>query len=210
MNMNHQNYTIMNKTTRKLIVVLLIFASQAANAQIKFGVKAGMNIVDMKLKKEVVKADNRNGFYVGPTVKYTLPVLGLGVDASALYDRRSVKITEKNTGEDKSITQQTIDIPINVRYSIGLGSMANAFIYAGPQYSFNVGKKNEYLGEKSEEHKWRWKDATKSANVGVGVTLIDHIQVNANYNFQFDKSGNDLYGIKGKTNAWQIGAAYFF
>lgn len=209
MNMNHQNYTIMNKTTRKLIVVLLIFASQAANAQIKFGVKAGMNIVDMKFKKEVVKADNRTGFYVGPTVKYTLPVLGLGVDASALYDRRSVKLSAEGTGTEETFTRQTIDIPINVRYTIGLGSMANVFIYAGPQYSFNVGKKDEYYGAQ----KWRWKDATKSANVGVGATIIDHIQVNANYNFQFDKSAKfyGADGIKdGKTNAWQIGVAYFF
>ena len=199
----------MNKTTRQLFIVLLVLFSQAANAQIKFGAKAGVNVIDMKLKSEVVKADNRAGFFVGPTVKYTLPVFGLGIDASALYNRRNVKITDTTTNTEETANLQTVDIPINVRYSIGLGSMASAFIYAGPQYSFNVGKKNEKFGVSE----WKWKDATKSANVGLGVTLIDHIQISANYNFQFDKSAK-YYGLDGikdaKSNAWQIGAAYFF
>ncbi len=200
----------MNKTTRQLLIVLLVLFSQAVNAQIKFGAKAGLNVIDMKFKSDVVKADNRAGFFVGPTVKYTLPVLGLGVDASALYNRRNVKITDTDSHAEKSTNLQTIDIPINVRYSIGLGSLASAFIFAGPQYSFNVGKKNEAFNDNEESHRWKWKDATKSANVGLGVTLIDHIQISANYNFQFDKSAK-YYGIKdGKANSWQIGAAYFF
>lgn len=192
----------MTKVTRQLLLVLFILAAQTASAQFKFGVRAGLNVTHMKLNSSAVKADNQAGFFVGPTVKFSLPIVGLGVDASALYDNRKVKLTDQTTNIETETTQQTIDVPINVRYTLGLSSLVSAFIYAGPQFSYNVGSKHKA--------DWEWKDATKSANVGVGVTVIDHVQLNVNYNFPFEKSLTSAIKGAGKDHTWQIGAAYFF
>ena len=110
-----------------------------AQAQLKFGVKAGLNVSKASLDKGVLSADNRTGFFVGPMAEFTLPVIGLGVDAALLYDNKSVKVGAE--GESASSTLHYIDIPINVKYTIGLGSLASVYGATGPQFSYNIGNK---------------------------------------------------------------------
>ena len=71
--------------TLTLLAAGLLFAAPA-NAQVKFGLKGGLNVTDMHLSSEVFDKSNQAGWYIGPTVKISLPVTGLGVDVSALYD----------------------------------------------------------------------------------------------------------------------------
>ena len=70
----------------------MLLAATSAQAQIKFGLKGGLNVTDMSLSRKVFDADNQAGFFIGPTVKFTLPVMGLGIDAAALYDQRQAKV----------------------------------------------------------------------------------------------------------------------
>ena len=74
------------------LVVLLATMTVAAQAQVKFGVKGGLNLTSMKLSKDVVDKSNQAGFFIGPTINFILPVVGLGIDASALYDQRSAEM----------------------------------------------------------------------------------------------------------------------
>ena len=195
------------------LVVLLATITVAAQAQVKFGVKGGLNITSMKLDKSVADKSNQAGFFIGPTVKFTLPVVGLGIDAAALYDQRSAKVL------DETLKQQSIQIPINLRYGIGLGSTASVYIFAGPQFGFAIGDKVTELANDAAD--WRLKDSNLSANVGLGLMLLNHVQVSANYNIALGTTGevdvnnaintawNTAIG-KAKANAWQISLAYFF
>lgn len=196
----------MKKIAAIVLFVAALFVATPSQAQIKLGLKGGLNVTDMSFSKDVADVSNRTGFFIGPTVKFTLPVLGLGVDAAALYDQREAKVK----GADEKIKQQAINIPINLRYSIGLGSLASVYLAAGPQFGFNVGDKS------IKEIDWKWKDSNFSVNVGAGVSVIKHIEVGANYNIVCGKSGEVtvLDGakslIRGRSNAWQIYAAYYF
>lgn len=197
----------MKKVYMLLLVLALVFVSEA-KAQISFGVKGGLNVTDMSLSNDVFKSSNRTGFYIGPTVKFTLPVVGLGIDASALYDHRSAKVDAPEGGSE-TFKQQQIAIPINLRYGFGLGDLASLFIFAGPQFGFNVG------GD-IDEINWEWKKSNFSVNVGLGLMLVDHLQVNANYNIACGKTGEVKVAdavseaFDGKFNSWQIGLAYYF
>ena len=195
------------------LVVLLTTITVAAQAQVKFGVKGGLNITSMKLDKSVADKSNQAGFFIGPTVKFTLPVVGLGIDAAALYDQRSAKVL------DETLKQQSIQIPINLRYGIGLGSTASVYIFAGPQFGFAIGDKVTELANDAAD--WRLKDSNLSANVGLGLMLLNHLQISANYNIALGTTGevdvnnaintawNTAIG-KAKANAWQLSVAYFF
>ena len=195
------------------LVVLLATMTVAVQAQVKFGVKGGLNITSMKLDKSVADKSNQAGFFIGPTVKFTLPVVGLGIDAAALYDQRSAKVL------DETLKQQSIQIPINLRYGIGLGSTASFYIFAGPQFGFAIGDKVTELANDAAD--WRLKDSNLSANVGLGLMLLNHLQVSANYNIALGTTGevdvnnaintawNTAIG-KAKANAWQLSVAYFF
>lgn len=208
--------------TAAIVAVSMLFAASSAQAQVKFGLKGGLNVTNMSLNSEVFDADNQTGFFIGPTVKFTLPIVGLGIDASALYDQRDAKVKVEDDGEsvESKIKNQSINIPINLRYGVGLGSTASLFLFAGPQFGFNVGDKNQSLFKDAAQ--WRLKSSTFSVNVGLGAMLLSHLQISANYNIACGKTGEttvsealgttaqEVFKKRGRANAWQIGLAYYF
>lgn len=208
--------------TAAIVAATMLFSTSSAQAQVKFGLKGGLNVTNMSLNSEVFDADNQTGFFIGPTVKFTLPIVGLGIDASALYDQRDAKITVEDNGAsvESKIKNPSINIPINLRYGVGLGSTASVYLFAGPQFGFNVGDKNQSIFKDMGE--WRLKSSTFSVNVGLGAMLLSHLQISANYNIACGKTGETTVSSalgelaqsaakkRGRANAWQIGLAYYF
>lgn len=202
-----------------LAMIVTMTAANNASAQIKFGLKGGVNVTDMSLNSSVFDASNRTGFFVGPTIKVQLPLVGLGIDASALYDQREAKIKVGNTTTKETLRSQAINVPINLRYGWGLSSMANIFLFAGPQFGFNVGDKDQKITESST---WSVKNSNFSLNFGAGVTLLSHLQLTANYNVVCGKTSdatitegleqltNKNKEVRSRANAWQIALAYYF
>lgn len=196
-----------------LIVMAVAFAAPS-QAQVKFGAMAGLNMTNMSFTEsgasEAVKS--RTGFFIGPTVKFTVPIVGLSVDGAALYDQREAK------SGDETIKAQSIQVPINVRYGFGLSSMLNIFAFAGPQFGFNIGDKTKEL--QKDVANWTLKSSNLSANIGIGATVAGHLQVKLNYNIALGKTGEvEVWDATkaawdtvngGKANAWQVSAAYFF
>lgn len=205
--------------TAAIVAVSMLFAASSAQAQVKFGLKGGLNVTNMSLNSEVFDADNQTGFFIGPTVKFTLPIVGLGIDASALYDQRDAKVKVEGEGEsvESKIKNQSINIPINLRYGVGLGSTASLFLFAGPQFGFNVGDKDQKITESST---WSVKNSNFSLNFGAGVTLLSHLQLTANYNVVCGKTSDATITegleqltnkeVRSRANAWQIALAYYF
>ncbi len=200
----------MKKLFTVMVVACMAFA-MPSQAQTKFGLKGGLNLTSLTSDKSTDGISNQAGFFVGPTVKFTLPVVGLSIDGSALYDQRNAKIK----GTDQTIKAQSIQIPINVRYGIGLSSVVNVFAFAGPQFGFNVGDKSKLLDQIGT---WSLKSSNISGNVGIGATVFSKLQITANYNFQLSKTGEVEYinadGTTGtgkmKFNSWQLGLGYYF
>ena len=198
---------------RKLFTLAVVIAATLvaipAQAQFKFGLKGGLNITDMSFSSDVFESSNRAGFFIGPTVKFTLPIVGLGVDASALYDQRQAKLK----GSDKSMKQHAINIPINLRYNFGFSSLAGLYIATGPQYNWYLGSRNLTWDGESYGSLER---STFSWNVGAGVILLSHLQLGFTYNIamgatgQIDNVGEAIKTFDVKNNTWQVRLAYFF
>lgn len=209
----------MNKRKTIITVLLLtvLMAASTAHAQIKFGLKGGLNVTSMSFNSDVFDASNRTGFFIGPTVKVQLPLVGLGLDASALYDQREAKVKVAGYNTETTLKSQAINVPINLRYGVGLGSVANVFLFAGPQFGFNVGDKDQRLTDKST---WSMKNSNFSINVGAGFTVLSHLQISANYNIACGKTADASVKegleqlsnkeVRTRANAWQIALAYYF
>lgn len=198
----------------KKIIAIFAFALMMvvpSQAQVDFGVRAGLNLTNMKLSGDMLSESNRAGFFVGPMVKVTVPVVGLSFDVAAVYDQRNAAINDN--GYLESAGSKAIAIPVNVRYGVGLGSIANVFAFAGPQFSFNVAKDKTFAQSARE---WKWNSSNVSINVGVGVTIAKHYEVRANYNIACGKTGELSVknatdkAFDGKYNAWQVGVGYYF
>lgn len=207
----------MKKIFTTLLVAAALMMGITAKAQVKFGVKGGVNVTSMSFNNSVFDASNRTGFFIGPTVKIQLPLVGLGIDASALYDQREAKVKVDNYTTNQTLRCQAINVPINLRYGWGLSSLANVFLFAGPQFGFNVGKKNQDLIENTT---WSVKNSNFSVNVGAGFTVLSHLQISANYNIVCGKTSDaSLQNVgeqivnkeaRSRANAWQIALAYYF
>ncbi len=191
----------MKKILSTLFVAVCCLAmAMPAQAQVKFGVKGGLNLskMDWEIANTTLSnvKENSTGFYIGPMIEATVPLIGIGVDGAVMYSQRG-------SGDLK---QQGIELPINLKYSIGLGDMAAIFIAAGPDFYFNL-KDVDIAAIKK-------KDAQVGLNLGAGVKLINHLQIGVNYQFalgnSFDLKGLTNANVKNKLNTWQISLAYMF
>ena len=194
---------------RLTMTILVMTIALAGHAQlVKFGLTAGGNINQMKLDKEVINEENFTGFFVGATIDIGLPLPGLSAEGSVLYDRRSVNVL----GEDDHIDY--IDVPLNAKYSIGLGSLGSIYGATGPQFSFNIGDDNIF------NHKYELKSSAFSWNIGAGLKILKHIQLGYRYNIPISDTAETIEikesfeevkkGVKDKSGTHHIFLTYYF
>lgn len=183
-----------------MAAVALMMAAPAQAQLIKFGVKGGMNFskLDFDAKSLGDVTDSSTGFFVGPMAEVTLPIIGLGVDGALMFAQRG-------EGDYK---QQGLEIPVNLKYTIGLGSMFGIYLAAGPDFFFNF-KEVDVTGINT-------KKAQVALNLGGGLKLLRKLQVGVNYQLPLTdsytsevlgRSDNEL-GVKMK--GWQVSLAYIF
>lgn len=186
-----------------------------SEAKLKWGLRGGLNIAQMTFDKSILSAKNQTGFFVGPTLKLDLP-LGIDLDMSALYDQREAIVVCED--KETNIKNRSIAIPLNIRKGFGLGNNFSVFVFAGPQFAFGVGNNDVHAEVANAWDSWTLKGSDFSINVGVGAMMFKHLEFKANYNIVCGKTGDVSFGTvsegilnsRARTNAWQIGLAYYF
>lgn len=197
-----------------VLVAAFLFAAPS-QAQVKFGVKAGLNLssisVDGKNLPTTLSGDNHSGFFAGVTADVTIPLAGLGADISLLYDNRVAKVDN-----DNSKTLHYIALPINVKYTFGFSSLVSVYGATGPQFAWNIGDKHWSIS--GIDKGWELNASSFSWNIGVGATFLSHVRVGYNYNIGIGETaalngwqvaGKAITG-KLKNNTHQIALTYFF
>lgn len=188
----------MKKVLSVLMMVFALMMAIPVQAQlIKFGVKGGMNFskLDTDVRSWNDAKDSSTGWFIGPMAEVTLPIVGLGVDGALMYSQRG-------KGDAK---QQGIEIPVNLKYSFGLGSMFGIYLAAGPDFFFNF-KDIDVEGLET-------KKSQVAVNLGAGLKLLRKLQIGLTYqipmgdSFEWKDAGN-VIGAKSKT--WQVSLAYIF
>lgn len=191
----------MKKITCMAIMVMALFVAVPAQAQFSWGIKGGVNMVNNDLSamkgmsgKDIANLDNYTGFFIGPKMEVRIPILGLGVEAAALYSQKGMTI-----GDGETFKQNGFQVPLSVKYGIGIGNIANVFIAAGPEFGFNMGQTSKVIndivisqdGSATGDIKAYVLDkSTLSINVGVGATLLNHLQVAVNYNIPWGRTAD--------------------
>lgn len=193
----------MKKFFSALMIAVCIGMALPAQAQLHFGVKGGLNLSKASFSKDDFKKDNFTGFFIGPMAEFSIPIVGLGVDAALLYSQRGVELA----GE--KVKQSGLDIPVNLKYTIGLGSLLGIYIAAGPDFYFDFAK-DKTIAENIRVDK---RKAQVGINLGAGVKLVKHLQLGFNYNIPLSNTAKlEVGGVSEsyKTKTWQISAAYVF
>ena len=211
------------KVFKKLVAAAIVAVacmsaapSVSAAGPIKFGVKAGISVNDLKFNEELVSSNNRTGFTGGFTAQFVAPIIGIGCDLSAMYTHRSNRISG---GEDvngnpvgsMNVNRDYIELPLNLRWEmnvIGISNIICPFLTTGPDFSFLLTKQNV-------KDAWNQKKFDVAWNFGFGVQLVKKVQLAASYGIGLTKSasGEDsLYGsgLSSKNRFWTVTAAYMF
>lgn len=214
----------MKKWITLFTVTVCLAMAMPAKAQIKFGVKGGLNLASASLSDAwdaKGNADNYTGFFIGPMVDITIPIIGLGVDGALMYSQKGTKISFDGLGST-TFKQQGIEIPVNLKYSIGLGSSASIYFAAGPSFYFNM-KSDDDFTFNSVAGSLDYDKSEVSLNLGAGVKLLRHLQLGVNYNMGLTDSAkakidssksSDMWdainGESYKSKMWQVSVAYLF
>ncbi len=203
------------KTIKTLLLAIVMVAGMSlpAAAQFHFGPRVGITVNQLHLDNKIFESENRTGFTGGFMAEFTVPIIGIGVDASVMYVRREGVNKYVDDGETivGKNNRDYIGIPINLKWKIGIpavGHIVTPFLTTGPEFDFLCSKQTiEDMKRKKCDVSW---------NFGVGVELLKHLQVAANYGFginsavKYVDAGIDATDIKGKDRFWTITAAYLF
>lgn len=186
---------------KKALVVcsLALLSFIPASAQFSWGLRGGLNLVNNDIsaisKESALDKDSYTGFFFGPMAEIQIPIIGLGIDASLLYSQKGLELANGSDMKDQSLS-----IPVSLKYTFGLGNILGIFGQVGPQFDYKIGDLDKTIelartdgsGKDVQEFlldKYAW-----SINIGAGVKLINHIQAAVNYNIPLSQEGTyNLY-----------------
>lgn len=204
----------MRKTILTTLLVAGLTMATTVHAQVlKMGIKGGVNYTHVEFSNDKVAHKDRSGFFVGPTLKLSLPLLPLGFDISALYDEREFEAGDEH--DPLKVKLKQVAVPVNLRLTLGSSKSLALYLFGGPQFGFNI---NDNDPLKDQMQTWKYEDSNFSVNVGAGLLLLNSVQVSFNYNIDCGKSGemtvNEAYETakvhESKLNAWQLAATIYF
>jgi len=191
----------------KKILMTVAFAALAiagANAQTKFGVRAGLNLADLAIKSEDAKVESkiRPAFYVGGLAEFAFNDVVL-MDAGLTYSNQGTKAKEG----DGALRQHALNLPVWFKYDFA-GFRPKAGLYAGYILSQQLKTGNEITTVDKDDY--------NHFDYGIGLGAEYNLPNNglffeASYNWglaNLDKNGD----AKNYTNnrVIQVGVGYKF
>ena len=219
----------MKKIILSLVLLVSFVGAQTASAfSFDWGVTGGYNLTKLKIDKQskFFDTNGNSGWFLGVKANVGL-IGGFGLDGALLYNQMKYSTTA-DFGLDAvtiSETSRSFAIPINLKYSIGLGKMANVYVTTGPQFDFSMGDKNDEDNTTAIVSSFEQENMTTSWNVGAGVKLFKHLDLGLSYNFGLSKAAKQTLDLVGgttvgvtlpyefnnvKANTFKIQATYYF
>lgn len=202
-----------------MLIVLLSMLSLPAFSQVKFGVKADVGLNKPFFETEnVFEVENLTSYSIGPTLEMMFPfaVADFGIEASLLYNdnRMTVSNLTGETRRSSDVSNRYLNLPVNAKAKFGLGMLPlKLFATAGPYAGYLISGDKIDFDDINRDIKA--KEFQAGANVGVGVELLNMLQVGVNYsvkltdNYALDDP-NWRDPLNGKTQTWSITGAIYF
>ncbi len=176
-----------------VLIFILNFNALKAQSLNKFGVKAGVNSVDIrdKLSDNGVVHINKTGFYLGVFMEFIRSV-NFSIQPEVYYSANNNKVDE-NVG--------LLHIPVLLKYKLG----NRLELYAGPESQFLLSVEGQDISKDKN-----YKKFILSASAGVGFLVSDEFSIDARYNMAISNYMDFGYRTNKKLNFIQVGLAYKF
>lgn len=176
-----------------LVIIVFNFNLISAQSLTIFGVKAGVNLVDIrdKLSDGAITHVNKTGFYLGAFMEFRRSV-NFSIQPEISYSANKNKI-------DENIC--LLHIPVLFKYKIG-----NRFeIYGGPESQFLLSVRGIDISKNKN-----YKKFILAGSAGAGFLITDQITIEARYNLAISNYRDMGYHQNQNLNFIQVGLAYKF
>jgi hypothetical protein len=167
---------------KKLFALLLgvLIISTSSFAQVRFGVKGGLNFTNMSNISSNVNETwkNQTGYQLGVALQLKIPVVGLAIQPELLY---STVETSDPANPSNSIKLDYATLPVNFELGIDM-LIFRPFVIAAPYISYAIQK-----GARLEDQPW---DDINRFDYGIGIGAgIDlwKLQIMGKYNWGLGK-----------------------
>ena len=190
-----------------IAAVIAVTAALPATAQVRLGVRGGVTLNKMHFDRDIINSDNRAGYSAGLVLDLNIPVVGLGLEASAMYTHRDNHLFD----DTHFYKRHYIEIPVYARYRLSLPvveKIVAPYVFTGPNFSILFKDETPTNIENSK--------TCMSWDIGGGVDLFKHLRLSATYGIGMSKAmeyiDRDYTGetVQGKDKHWTISAAYMF
>ncbi|GEP95241.1 porin family protein [Chitinophaga cymbidii] len=182
-----------------VLSLLAVGVSAAAMAQVRVGIKGGLNVANITTTNSGAVDDSRSlsSFHIGAIADLPLSEI-LSIQPGVFYTGKGSKLERGDEGSTTYFRSETnpryIEIPVNFVGKIPVGGETKVFLGIGPYAAFGVGGQNKYtfsnpvLGEVKGEDNIKWDDDTP----------FNDDDPNQGYDKykRFDYGGNILAGVE--------------
>jgi len=119
-----------------LVIAFLLVGTYAAQAQLKLGLKGGLNLPSMNAQGGAIDLDSKTGWHGGAMVEIKLPIIGIQGDF--LYSESSFEVPNVD-----KLKVATFEIPVVAKLYL----FKILTIQAGPQFNFVMSADSDLVGD---------------------------------------------------------------
>lgn len=188
-----------------LLVAFVVLVAANTNAQLKLGIKAGLNVANMEFTG-ATDVKSLTGFHGGLILDASLGPIAL--QPGVLFSQKGLK---QSSGDGK-FALNYIDIPVNVMYKIGLPGI-KILLMAGPELSYGLSAKMSGGGSPTTTFEFgSGTDQLKRIDIGAGFgagVQVSKIQATMNYTLGLTNLSN-VSGETIKNKVFSVSLAFLF
>ena len=181
---------------KKIILVIMIMACYTSqiSAQLKFGVKGGVNYTNFKVKDAQFSTSNSTSWQIGALMQTKVPILGMGVQPELLYTVYKADVNGRSNGI------HYLQVPVNVFQSFNL-LVVRPYLMAGPYFGYAVNIDGRAFKNQVDRFDW---------GIGLGGGIeIWKLQFGARYSWGL-QNVSKVNEFKMRNNTFSLSLAYLF
>ena len=203
--------------TALLIAIVALCAAPLANAQMRWGATAGVNVNSMKFKQDLFGVSNGVGESLGVRGEMMFPGIGFGLELGLMYQQQGATLhladapniiwSSQGYGNER-VYLHNISIPFNLKFKWTrmqcLEDYVAPFVFGGPVIQIQAGH------SKCDALKFSGGDVELCA--GLGFEVLKRWQIAASYTWgmTYVLKTAQLDDVSARNRTWDVRVTYFF
>ena len=198
-----------------LIAFMAVVAVPMANAQMRWGASAGINVNNMKFKQVLFQVEQGIGESFGMRGEMMFPGIGFGLELGLFYQQQGATLhlgykpiwSTQGYGNER-VYVHNISIPFNLKFKWtrmqGLEDYVAPFVFGGPILQIQAGH------SKCDAIKYSGGDVELCA--GLGFEVLKRWQIAASYTWgmTYALKTAQLVDVSARNRTWDVRLTYFF